>query len=378
MMAELQSHKMDSAFSRYLAIASCFISFWNCFGAESVTLLLKNGDRLTGEMVTMDTSYVTITNSLIGKIAVPVAQVEKMEKQKAEKPAQPATTNQTAQPFVAPAAPSTATNQPAPTPVATQPAPPGPKPAETATVKPDPAKPAAPPPAAVQPKPKPPKRWNATVDVGFDLQYNQRERQLYYGRAKWTYGKDRFRSIVDYITNYGETDGLLTANDMNGSVKLEWDMTKKLYVFDAAGAGYNDIRKIDLSYDDSFGLGYKVLNKSNFLVKEGSLILNTDLGGNYQQQFLSDGTDRNYFSLRLGEIAAWKINTKLSFDEKLEYYPRFTGLDDFRLRFEATLRYTLAPNLTLNLTAIDLYDTQPAPGVSENDLLLRASVGLRF
>jgi hypothetical protein len=183
---------------------------------------------------------------------------------------------------------------------------------------------------------------------------------------------------VDYIANYGETDGALTANDMNGSVKLEWDMTKKLFAFDAAGAGYNEIRKIDFSYDDSFGLGYKVLNKPDFLVKGGSLIFNTDLGGNYQQQFFSDGTDRDYFSLRLGEATIWKINTKLSFDEKLEYYPRFTGLDDYRVRFEANLRYNLLPNLNLTLTAIDLYDTQPAPGVSNNDLLLRASMGIKF
>jgi hypothetical protein len=378
-MAEPQSRKMDWVISRYLVIGLCFVSFWKCLRAETVTLLLRNGDRLTGEMVSMDSRYVTITNNLIGKIAVPVGQVEKMEKQSVAKTeAKPAPASPP------PVAPSTTTNQPAAAPAVAQPAPaPAPPPAtpkgaESAAAKPADSKPATPPPVAAQPKPKPPKRWVLDAQIGLDLQYNQHERQLYYGRAKWTYGKGRFRSIVDYIANYGQTDGVLTANDMNGSVKLERDVTKKLFAFDAAGAGYNEIRKIDFSCDDSFGVGYKVLNKTDFLLKKDNFAFNTDLGGNYQQQFLSDGTDRDYFSLRLGETAAWKINTKLSFDEKLEYYPRFTGFDDYRVRFEANLRYLLMPNLTLNLTAIDLYDTLPAPGVTNNDFLLRASLGIKF
>src|SRR5207249_12055072 len=71
---------------------------------------------------------------------------------------------------------------------------PAPKPAATAA-----AQPAANKPPAAQPppvKPKPPKRWTIDAQVGADLQYNQNERRLYYGRAKWTYGKERFRSIV--------------------------------------------------------------------------------------------------------------------------------------------------------------------------------------
>jgi len=375
-MAEPPGRNVVRVIARSLVIGFCLIPLCNCLKAETVTLHLRNGDRVTGEMLSMDSRYVTVTNSLLGRIVVPVEQVDKMEKQ-AKPEAKPAAP--TAPP---PAASAATTNHPAvPTaaaPQAASPAQPAPAPKPGPTNAAAATKPATPAPVVAQPKPKPPKRWNLDAQIGLDLQYNQHDRQLYYGRAKWTYGKDRFRSTVDYIANYGETDGVLTANDMNGSVKLELDLTKKFYMFDAAGAGYNEIRKIDFSYDDSFGLGYKILNKSDFLTKGGSLVFNADLGGNYQQQFFSDGTDRDYFSLRLGEMTVWKINAKLSFDQKTEYYPRFTGFGDYRVRFEANLRYLLMPNLTLNLTSIDLYDTQPAPGVSQNDLLLRASLGIKF
>jgi hypothetical protein len=330
--------------------------------AETVTLHLRNGASVTGEMISLDTTFITITNAALGKIAVPVLEVQRMEKKPLAQPVGPATnappaqTSTTNPPPAAPVTPAAVTNKPPAT--AAQPAP-TPKPAAAA--------------AAAPVKPKPPKRWNIDAQLGADLQYNQSERQLYYGRVKWTYGKDRFRSIIDYLVNYGRTDGILSANDMNGSVRVELDLekAKRLFLFDAAGAGYNEIRKIDLSYDDSFGLGYKLITWTN-------LTLNTDFGINYQRQHFSDGTAKDYGAVRLGELMAWKISSRWFLDEKYEIYPRFTDFGDYRMRFETNFRYLLSNSLNLNLTLIDQYDTQPAPGVTRNDLLLRATLGFKF
>src|SRR5437667_11331040 len=176
-----------------------WLVFLNLCRAETVTLHLRNGDRVTGEMVSLDTACVILTNSLLGKIVVPVAQVERLEKKKAESPA--------ARPATPPA-----TNTP-PTAAATNLAP-----ALNAAAT-NNAKPSAAQPAPVNPKP--PKHWVLDAQLGADLQYNQTKRQLFYGRAKWTYGKNRFRSIVDFLGNYGKNDGVLAANDVNGRGRVE-------------------------------------------------------------------------------------------------------------------------------------------------------------
>jgi opacity protein-like surface antigen len=345
----------------------------NTCRADTVTLHLRNGASVTGEMISLDTTFITITNSVLGKIAIPVVEIQRLEKKN---------TGQAAGQTNAPPQPATATNQPPAKPMA-QTAPtnqpparaalpaPAPQPAATAA-----AQPAANKPPAAQPppvKPKPPKRWTIDAQVGADLQYNQNERRLYYGRAKWTYGKERFRSIVDYLATYGKTDGILSANDMNGSVRVELDVekTKRVFLFNAAGAGYNEIRKIDLGYDDSFGLGYKLVARTN-------LTLNTDFGVNYQRQHFSNGTSKDYGALRLGELMGWKISSKWILDEKFEFYPRFTDIGHYRMRFETNLRYLLSNSLNLNLTVIDQYDTQPASSVTRNDLLVRATLGFKF
>jgi hypothetical protein len=304
---------------------------------------------------------------------VPVVEIRRLEKKNTgqaagQANASPQAATATNQPPATPAAQTAPTNQPPP-----QAALPAPAPKAAATTA---AQPAANKPPAAQPppvKPKPPKRWVIDAQIGADLQYNQSERRLYYGRAKWTYGKERFRSIVDYLANYGKTDGILSANDMNGSVRVEFDVekSKRVFLFNAAGAGYNEIRKIDLGYDDSFGLGYKLIARTN-------LTLNADIGVNYQKQHFSDGTSKDYGALRLGELMGWKISPKWILDEKLEFYPRFTDIGDYRMRFETTLRYLLSNNLNLNIAVIDQYDTQPAPRVTRNDLLVRATLGFKF
>jgi hypothetical protein len=311
-------------------------------------------------MVSLDANNVTITNGLIGKIIIPFSQVANVQRKSASTetllPAAvaPAVTNA---PTSAPAAQATPTNQPPAKVAAPAPAP---KPAATAAAKP----PVQPPPV----KAKPPKRWTLNADFGTDLEYSQTRRELFFGHVKWTYGKERFRSIIDYLGNYG---GILSANDMTGSVRVEQDVnqSKRLFLFDAAGAGYNEIRKIDLSYDDSFGLGYRLFIRSN-------LTVSGDVGANYQRQYFSDGTKKDYEAVRLGEQMTWKINRKWVWDQRFEYYSRVTG--DYRLRLESTLRYLLSNNLNLTFTTIDQFDTQPAAGITRNDLLLRATVGVKF
>ncbi len=328
-------------------------------------MLLRNGDRISGEMISLDANNVIITNGLIGRITIPFSQVANVQRKAASSEtllpaaAVPPVTNA---PPSALAAKAASTNQP-PAQVAAPAA--APKPDATAAAKP----PVQPPPV----KPKPPKHWNLNADFGTELEFSQTRRKRFYGRAKWTYGKERFRSIVDYLANYGKNGDILSANDMTGSVRVEEDVNKlkRVFLFNAAGASYNEIRKIDLSYDDSLGMGYKLVTRSN-------LAVSGDLGANYQRQHFSDGTSKDYEAVRLGEQATWKISRKWVLDEKFEYYSRVSGIGDYRFRFESNVRYLLSNNLNLNFTTIDQFDTQPASGITRNDLLLRATVGVKF
>src|SRR6185503_16390805 len=73
-----------------------------CLGsalAQPVVVHLRNGDRLSGDQVAEEAGQIIITNAVLGKLAVPLAQVERREWRTnqiaaAQSPAKPANTGQ--------------------------------------------------------------------------------------------------------------------------------------------------------------------------------------------------------------------------------------------------------------------------------------------
>lgn len=332
-----------------LLLALC----WSA-GAQQVILQLKNGDRLTGKIASETTNHIVLTTTWSNNITIPIDWITKRE------------------PVVVAVV---ATNPPvAPAPVVI----PAPKP--------------APPVAPVVLLAKKPQLWHYEAQAGVNLQYNQLTSQLYYGALKAMYIGDLWRDTMDLKVNYGKvqngTNDTVSANNLMTSWRVEHDVNKakRAFVFNVVDGGYDQIRQIHFTYDESIGAGYKFIERPN-------LIATGDTGANYQKEYFYERVDTtrsgklifsqnnpDYFSLRLAEMISWKINPRLTWDEKLEFYPRLNSFFQYRFRFESNFAYKLnsSGNLFLALGFIDAYDTQPASGVSRNDLQVRSSLGLKF
>jgi len=322
--------------SQILALCLAFCC-WHIASAQPVILQLRGGDRISGTITSENAKTLVLSNQWVGSLTVPVAEIIKRE---------------SAGPAPA-AAKSPLLNAGALTNAAPRPG--------TAIV----AGPLQP------PKPKLPKHWTGEAQVGVDLVFSERQRQLYSGRFKVGYVYEHFKNVFDYTFAYGKTDGLLSHNRMFGSSKSDFELGKRLYVYNFFRAGLDDIRKIDLRYELGPGLGCHLLKQTN-------LVLNTEWGVNYQAQELSDHTKSELFFYRLAENSAWTLNGRFSVDEKFEFFPRVDDWVNYRFRFESNLRYALLSNLAFVVTAVDQYDTQPAQKVSRNDLQVRSSISLKF
>lgn len=321
--------------------------------AQPVVLYLRGGDRLTGTITSEDTNRVILATQWAKEMVIPVREIFSR--------------------YLLPAGPEIKVGETKPV----APAPAGvTNPVVTAGVggltntAPRPGTAAVSGPLA-QVKAKPPKHWAGEAQAGVDLVFSERKRQLYSGRFKVTYVYDHFRNLFDYNLAYGKTDGLLSDDRMYGSSKTDFDLNKRSYVYNLGGAGYDQIRKIDLHYEVGPGFGYHVVKLTN-------LVLNTEFGANYQAQYQSDQTQSKLFFFRLAENSALTLNPRFSVDEKFEFFPRYDDWEKYRFRFETNLRYTLLGNLFFVVTVTDQYDTQPAQGVAKNDLQLRSSISLKF
>jgi putative salt-induced outer membrane protein YdiY len=306
----------------------CLIS-WFLRGAEPVVLQLRNGDRLTGVVLLEDTNRLTLKTTWNNIVVVPVAEV-------------------TARAAIA--APPVVT--PPPSSVTVPPPPVTGAPGTSAT-------------------PKPPWQLAGEAQLGMDLLFSQKSRQLVSGRLKLTYGRDRLLNNLDYMFWYGRTEGILSDNRMFGSLKTDYDLTRRFFVYNLGGAGYDAIRKINLRYEEGPGVGYH-------LVKRANMVLDVELGGNYQAEFLADRSEIESFYVRCAENLTWQILPRLALDEKVEYFPNVQRWGAYRLRAESNLNYALLDHLALVLTVLDEYDTETAAGVGQNDLQVRSSVSVKF
>ena len=292
-------------------------------GADTVTLLLRNGDRITGTVTSENTNRVVLSTPWIKELGIPTAQISKRERVV------------TAQKWPAPAVGAGATA------------------------------------GTTSPELKPARLLAGEINLGTDLGFSEKNRQLYTGKAKIVLAWERLKNTFDYDFSYGRTAGILSANRMDGFSKTDFDLGRRFYVYSLGGAGYDEIRKINLRYEIGPGLGYHLVQRTN-------LVVNPEFGIDYQAQDLADNTTTKLFFYRLAENMTWQLNSKLSMDEKFEFFPRVEEFDQYRFRFETNFRYHLMANLSLNLTVIDQYDTQPPDAVTRNDLQLRSSVGVKF
>ena len=119
------------------------------------------------------------------------------------------------------------------------------------------------------------------------------------------------------------------------------------------------------------GLGYH-------LVKTPAFEFDIEGGANYQVQLRSAGGNLDSVFIRAAEDATWKLTPRCSVSEKYEFFVNAEDFSQYRFRLDSTLSYKLIENLSLNLTLIDLYDTDPAPNVDRNELQIRTSIGITF
>jgi hypothetical protein len=324
-----------------------------CQGGE-VVLHLLNGDRIAGTILSETTNQVTLSNSWAKDLVIPVSQIERREAV-----ASVVVTN-------APAPPSNLTAKTNTPPAVTNAA---------VAAQGTPFRITVPPP----PPPQLPwfKHWTGNVLVGTTMIRGATDTELFYGKANLTYSqaylsdpKLFFRNIFSYVADYGKTAGVLSANDMMGSSKTDFDINHRIYTYNLGVVSYDVIREINLHYEDGPGAGYHLFKQTNFTA-------NLELGANYQVDEQSDDTTVRSVYYRLAEDFNWKITPRMTLSEKYEFFPR-VDVQQFRWRFESTLAYALMQNVTFNLGVVDFYDTAPATSVPNNDFEFRTSLGVKF
>ena len=366
MPSQLQSLNRNAGLDRWLWLLAFLFAFGPAALAAPVVITLRNGDRITGEIRSENADRVVLKSPLAGTIKIPKSEISKRDS-------------------LAPVPPSGTAAVPVASP--TQPAV-APKPASPAVAA-APA-PAGKPPLSVTNAPSPTlgttvrswlpewmvpytTNWHGSVQLGMDLGFGTADRQTFYGNAYANHAYNRVRNNAEYHVAYGTLNGRESANRMNGRIKTDYDFgtKRRTYAYHTGGVGYDEIRRVDMEFDEGVGLGYKIIQRPKFN-------LNGELGGQYQNINFLTAQDRSYLSIRVAENLSWQVSPKLQVTQRLTFLPNVEEFSDYRVRFELSASYPLFKRVTISFNAIEMFDSAPPAGVDKNDLTVQSTIGLNF
>lgn len=328
------------------AVALLFSLLTNTLPAEPVIFHLKGGDRIAGTVLSEGSNSVVIATAWVKELSIPLDQIESRQ-------ASPLATTSPAIAAVPPGKPAFVNGA-------------------TEVQK------SAPVTAAKPPKIEPVREWRFDAKLGMDLIYGEKDRRIYYGSLALKYARPYasrprqfFRNTLEYRADYATTDDIQSANRMNGSDKMDFDIGERLFLYNFAGVGYDDVRKIELQYEVGPGLGYHLLRFPN-------LSANVEGGFSYQVQDRHESERIEAMYARAAQDVTWKINSATTFSQRAALLTRVDEPEQMQFRVEANLGFAIVKNVSFNLTAIELYDTRPVPGVTPSEFQLRSAIGLAF
>jgi putative salt-induced outer membrane protein YdiY len=185
-------------------------------------------------------------------------------------------------------------------------------------------------------------------------------------------------SNIIYATDNTTPPSRTTANSIQGGARYDYNLKPRIFVFAIADFAYDEFQHLDLRSVLGGGLGYHVIKNEN-------TTFDVFAGGDYDREKFSPNPPlvltnitRNVAEVDAGEELSWKLNNRVSLNERFSAFPNLSDLGQYRFQFDATAATKLKRWLSWQITVSDRYLSNPLPGLKSNDELLSTGLRLTF
>jgi putative salt-induced outer membrane protein YdiY len=216
--------------------------------------------------------------------------------------------------------------------------------------------------------------WGGSLDTGLGLVRGNSE------SSNFTFGLNAVRATTrDKITYYttsaftrGTIDGVTatTAQTVAGGVRYDLNLSEKSFAFGTVDLFNDRFQDLDLRTVVGAGGGLHA-------IKNAHTSLDLLIGGTFDREFFTI-FNRSSAEVLLGETYTHKFFASTTFNEGLFFYPNLTSTGQFRGTFSAGLVTKLSKTLSWQTTFNDYYLSNPVPGKKTNDLLLTTGIRVTF
>jgi putative salt-induced outer membrane protein len=224
--------------------------------------------------------------------------------------------------------------------------------------------------------------WTGTFDLGFTQTTGNTETETFTLGANAVRATTRDKITVSYTQIYSTSNAsgpdLTTANAKRGGIAYNLNVAPKMFIFGLVDLENDQFQSLDLRFAPAGGVGYHAIKTPN-------TILDLSLGASMDKEFFtatattpagSPSLNQTYAEVLAGEEFTHKFSKTFSMHENVAFYPNVSSVGNYRLNFDISAAAAIKKWMSFQISASDRYLSNPIPGRKTNDILF--TTGLHF
>jgi len=173
-----------------------------------------------------------------------------------------------------------------------------------------------------------------------------------------------------------------TANSFLGLIRYDRNISKRWFIYGIFTGMYDELQQLNYRFMPGAGLGFHAI-----ATDRTTLDL---LGGfGYTRESYYNGTVNDLATATLGDEFVYKITKNTTFTQNLYYLPSLnqpvyvpgpgqSHPSNYRINFTAGIATKLNSWMTANANFLDQYVSQPVPGNTKNNVIVTTGIGFTF
>lgn len=208
-----------------------------------------------------------------------------------------------------------------------------------------------------------PSTYSGVFNVGGSLNSGNTETKALNVATRFQVKTHKHRFTVEAKYNYGEANGVTTVRNSTGSLKYDFFTTKHVYTYAQALTEQDTFANLNLRNTEGLGVGYQFFDTR-------LLTLFAEAGGSYFNEDVKAGDDKRDAAGRWAAGLEWEaVPKRLKLFHRQEGYYRF-NVGSVVLRSEQGVRIPLIDNVAANFEIDYRFNSMPETGKDRSDLSL--------
>ena len=217
--------------------------------------------------------------------------------------------------------------------------------------------------------------WNGTANIGLSLtQGNSETTNLAMGlAAARTSPRDKISVHATSLFARNTVNGIssTTANAIRGGGRYDINLGRRSFGFGTGDLEFDEFQKLDLRMTLGGGLGWHA-------IKTEQTAFDVYGGGAYTKEYFSTDLRRSSGEILVGQDFAHQVSKRFAIKERFVFMPNMSDTGEYRFNFDLSLVTNLNTWLGWHVTLSDRFLSNPVPGALKNDTLFTTGLRLTF